>query len=897
LIVSSTALEPHPDRTHLAAWRIQLDDTGRLLQHERVALEHAGTGCWHAWMEVAADNDRYNGAAYLDVLNPVAVQAFIASTHEVYRRHFGGSFPADVPAIFTDEPQWISYIPLARPDGNTWARCAWTPDLPESFRQAWDVDMFDILPAVFWPTPAGPSPWRWRFWDHLCERFASAFADQLDTWCADHGIALTGHLMQEASLASQMGSVGECMRHYRGFQIPGIDILCDHYEPTTAKQAVSVARQEGRDQVLSELYGVTDWDFPFAGHKVQGDWQAALGITLRVHHLTWLSMAGDSKRDYPASIGPQSPWYREYPLIENHFARVNAALEQGQALVRIAVIHPIESFWLLNGIRSSEGVAAASAGERFVQITDWLLEAQLDFDYVAESLLPQQWRRRADGRLQVGAMVYDAVLLPDLLTLRRSTLQALQGCAPERVLICGAEPTRLDAEPGGTGLGQALADLHHIPWSRAAVVQACESWRTVGVQTHAGGERRSVLYQLRQLPDGERILFCCNRQRESAPSHHGHGDQRPDRLYLPGRWRVRELDTATGTEVDCPHHQDGAETVVPWLVEPHGHRLLRLVPDADAPRIDWHQAAWRIIGDCPEPDRVDRTEDNVLLLDRAAWRIDGGAWQEPTELLQIAGILRDRFAWPSWQQPYSIEDAGPEHRLELRLPFTSKLELDGLRLVCERVEEAIIHLDGKPLATQADGWWVDRDLPTVPVPPVSAGRHELHISLPMDARRRFVEWCYLLGDVGVSQHGGEATLTAWDPQLHWGDATRQGLPFYGGNLIYASSITVAEAGRYALRCPRFGAPLLRISCDGIDKGPCAFAPHRVDLGHLEAGEHRVRITAFGHRRNCFGAVHNDVPGWHWWGPTAWQVGGADHNPVWQLRPTGLLRPPLLERHD
>ena len=70
-------------------------------------------------------------------------------------------------------------------------------------------------------------------------------------------------------------------------------------------QLTAQADEFGREAVLSELYGVTNWDFNFLGHKAQGDWQAALGVTVRVPHLAWVSMAGESKRDYPA---PLSYW-------------------------------------------------------------------------------------------------------------------------------------------------------------------------------------------------------------------------------------------------------------------------------------------------------------------------------------------------------------------------------------------------------------------------------------------------------------------------------------------------------------------------------------------------------------------------------------------------------------
>lgn len=118
----------------------------------------------------------------------------------------------------------------------------------------------------------------------------------------------------EDTLADQTAAAGEVMRCYRSFPVPGIDILCDRMHLNTAKQVQSAVHQYGREGALSELYGVTNWDFDFRGHKFQGDWQAALGITLRVPHLSWLSMEGEAKRDYPASIGPQSPWYPGVPL-------------------------------------------------------------------------------------------------------------------------------------------------------------------------------------------------------------------------------------------------------------------------------------------------------------------------------------------------------------------------------------------------------------------------------------------------------------------------------------------------------------------------------------------------------------------------------------------------------
>ena len=87
-------------------------------------------------------------------------------------------------------------------------------------------------------------------------------------------------------------------RSYQAFDIPGIDMLYDSRELNTANRPrvrfISTAGKE-----CSANYGVTGWEFDFRGHKLAGDWQAALGVTVRVHHLTWTSMAGEAKRDYP----------------------------------------------------------------------------------------------------------------------------------------------------------------------------------------------------------------------------------------------------------------------------------------------------------------------------------------------------------------------------------------------------------------------------------------------------------------------------------------------------------------------------------------------------------------------------------------------------------------------
>ena len=136
--------------------------------------------------------------------------------------------------------------------------------------------------------------------------------------------------------------------------------------------------------MLSELYGATNWDFDFREHKLFGDWQAALGVTVRVPHLSYVSMEGEAKRDYPASIHYQSPWWEKYSLVEDHFARVSTAMSRGKAIVKVGVIHPIESYWLHWGPEEMTATERTNLDENFHNVTKWLLFGNIGFDFICE---------------------------------------------------------------------------------------------------------------------------------------------------------------------------------------------------------------------------------------------------------------------------------------------------------------------------------------------------------------------------------------------------------------------------------------------------------------------------------------------------------------------------------
>ncbi len=850
-------------------------------------------GAWIAYLERSAGTPWFNGNPYVDCLNPKAIKRFIEVTHERYREAIGEDFGGIVPSIFTDEPQFGGKGEFKRPEDTEDLVFPFTDDLPNSFKAQYGVDLLDHLPELFWEKADGePSVVRYRFHDHVCERFTEAFADQVGDWCEKHGTLLTGHMMEESTLHKQSCVLGEAMRSYRSFQIPGIDMLCDWFELATAKQAQSAVRQYGREGMLSELYGVTNWDFDFAGHKRQGDWQAALGVTLRVHHLTWVSMLGEAKRDYPASIGPQSPWFKEYSVVEDHFARLNSVLTRGTPVVRVGVIHPVESFWLAYGPLSQTGSERQELETNFDNIIRWLLFGAIDFDFISESLLPDQVGE-IDDSLQVGVMQYDAILVPACRTLRSTTLDILSRFTGKLIFL-GEPPIYMDGvkvdplhrfSAGRVAEGQEKSSPVNIPFSKSRVLAELENLREITFRAKDGQLTDTLLHQIRK-EGSSRWVFICNTDRfESKPDVE---------ILFPGQWQVHQLDTLSGSIRPISAESLEGKTRLIHTFPAHGSLLLKLQPGKPTkvsakPARKEHA---RLPGSAMP---ISLSEPNVLLLDQAKFKIDDGPWEGSEETLRIENILRKRLGLSEnvgdIAQPWADREPKPAlAQVILAFEFESEVEVHDALLAVEEPAAKSITFNGQEINEKV-GFYTDEAIRTLRLPNIHKGLNRLEIKLEFN-RLTTLEWCYILGDFGVKVAGSSAIITGPIRNLHFGDWTSQGLPFYGGNVIYHTNL-VAPTGNYILALPHFKAPLLSVSLNGQQPVPVAFAPFEADLGPLKAGKHKLDITAFGSRINTFGQVHNANTRLTWFGPGSWRTQGADYSFEYQLKPCGVLSAPLV----
>ncbi len=880
-----------------------------------------------------APSSWYNGGTYLDTMNHEAVRAFIRTTHDSYRANGKAAFGSTVPGIFTDEPDhsltlWYGRDSFATPS------LSWTDKLPAVFKRRYGYDLLPrLVDLLFDVEGSACAQTRYHYNDCCCHLFVDAFGRQIGEWCDTNKLLFTGHLMEEDSLVRQSDRVGACMRFYEHMQAPGMDMLTENWRIfATAKQVSSAARQFGRTWRVTETYGCTGWDFPFAGHKALGDWQLALGINLRCQHLSWYTMKGEAKRDYPAAIFHQSPWWNLYGKVEDYFARTHAVMTRGEEVRDVLMIHPVESVWTLCrcGWKEEQGERSPYYYDGdFLRTTDTLLAAHLDFDYGDEELLSRHGKvvakRGAAPRLIMGRASYTVVVVPAVITLRATTLALLQKFhkAGGMVVFSANLPTQLDGVPAPAVTAFAETCIRAGGTDLVKAVETAS--RRVSIADAAtGAEIAPALYLLRE--DKENLyLFICNTGEDFADS----GNNRfvslsRDRRLAFDAVAVRVFTPPGGAPQEF-NAESGAACVADASADKSGWTIRTSLP-ALASRLFVIPKKAAKKGAVPACTAVTRTvraevldqplwpvrlsEANAAVLDRPRYRIGGkGAWQAAKEILRVDDDVRTALGVEcrggAMCQPWAREKPATPRRttVELAYAFTVKEIPSGdLFLALEEPGACVITLNGTAVPTTEDcGWWTDPSLRKIRLEPAAlrTGVNTLTVTVDYPETHAGLEVCYLLGTFGSAvRNETEVALTAPPASLAIGDWCEQGLAFYAGHAAYTAVVQPKPAAgeRVFVTVPEYRGVAVRVLIDGQPAGMVGWQPNEIEITPFvkEGRPVELAVEVIGHRRNSHGSLHcaEKWPGWH--GPNTFKHGQTPWCEGYNLVPCGLMAAPVIE---
>ena len=888
-----------PD-TLAAAFVCTLDGTSftgaKRVHSVEEALSTPGNAVLAFHVEEAPKDNSYNGYTYLDPMSRKATDRFIELTHDEYLRHCGKRIGGDIVGIFTDEPhRGMSFSDFG---GFGTMKAAWTDALPALYAKRFGGDLIEDLPRLFLHEDGAVyDPVKWRWCELTQELFLENFVKPQSDWCTRHGMAYTGHYLHEDNLSSQVVNQGSLMRSYEYQHIPGIDALSQYNRDYwIGGQVRSVARQTGRRHILSELYGCSGWQMSFADYKEVGDWQALFGINLRCPHMSWYTMKGEAKRDYPASIFFQSGWYKDFKYVEDYYARLGLLLAQGSPVCDLLVISPVESVSAQVAVDVFNGLNPATEElsgieQRYSDLFGWIEGAHVDFDYGDEDILARRAKVvRAPGGgaiLKVGEAAYRTVFVGNMATIRSSTLALLRKFARKggKIILAGDAPRMLDVLPSGAP-GEFLRSVALcVPYTEEGVSGAVTSLCRVpaGVNDGSGANENRIFCQAREDLGRTTYVFMNMTGLEL----------RSVSLILGKEGHLSSWDARTGKVEDLG--MTGGPVVrdfAPW------QEYVLMVSDAPVgtPVLAGARTPFAADPSLQAAMEYSLDEPNVLPLDLAYWKAVGIEGSGLEEVLKIDIALRDHFGLGqrggSMLQPWFfhkfLDAAKPSFGpVEMRFPFrVEEVPGEGMTLCLESPDDFSILVNGIPVSPAPEGWWIDPCYRKISLPAelLRTGDNEIVLRMNDFTEDKNIEAMYLTGVFGVEFRNGKPVVTALPDRLRTGDITSQGLPFYSGTVSYR----LGPCRFQEISAASFGGACVRIR-RGRERSMVAFAPYEAPV---PPGDGDLWLDVVLTRRNTFGPLHGLPAKTFTVSPGNFLTSGPAWTYDYVLLPAGLLDPPL-----
>ncbi|MEZ4870381.1 MAG: hypothetical protein R3C14_54125 [Caldilineaceae bacterium] len=329
-----------------------------------IAIWHVYSGGTIRGVYAEADDQHALAPAAGDLLNPEAVACFLRLTHDRYYAHLREHFGTTVVAMFTDEPSVLGRGVKRGP--HPWP---YTPGFLADLQRDWDEDVLCWLPALWLDCGPETESFRQHYTRTVYTRLERTFYGAQNRWCADHGIALTGHPAE----SNDFGAL-------RQFHWPGQDMVWRWVTPDSPaalegphscapKCASSAALLQQSPRNGSEALGAYGWQLTLDEAKWLLDWHLVRGNNLFFLHAAFYSVRGRRAFESEPDIGLHNVWWPHFQLLGDYLRRLCWLLSDGEEQCTVAIL--------------TDGNAAAWNAAKV------LYQNQIDFLYVDDQALTQ----------------------------------------------------------------------------------------------------------------------------------------------------------------------------------------------------------------------------------------------------------------------------------------------------------------------------------------------------------------------------------------------------------------------------------------------------------------------------------------------------------------------------
>ncbi len=841
----------------------------------------------------------HGGFPYPDVLHRETTDRFLRVTHEQYAARFEGDFGTNIKYVFTDEPDMPGKNGLP-----------WSDHLLHEFRNEHGYDLRDKIEPLCFGGP-GSTAVRFDYYQTITRLWIDNFVKPIYQWCEQHDLAFTGHLWEHEWPVPQKQPV--VMHTYRWMQAPGTDLLGFHFFPTkfedqllaylNQKELSSIGNQLGYDKLLCESSGAGGYGMSLRQFKPLEDFLLANGVNVMTPHLSYQTLAGARKYDWPQTISDHASWWDSYDLQANHVGRVAYTLTQGVEQNRLLVLHPDTSGWIhhqhenfLLGRKPEQNMLQQLKNSQ-CQFLGKLHGGQIDFD-LGDELTMAELGCVEDGQLRIAKATYEAVIIPPGMdNWTTSTYQLVRDYLQSGgvVYTCAEPPMYVDGRRSTKSA--ELAGRYRHKWKEFSNADALVSAMRQAFSPYISRPDGSPLpaglcWQRRVRADGSIVYFFCYPWEGSFEAE----------VELEGRSLVT-LDTVKGKGTLIQTRNTEHRQAFVLELPAYGHCLLCVSPKEQSsvsaePLSVEHEV--RLTAKA-----VEREESNVVVL--LFCDLDAG----DTKAHGINTTLADEMNWKAhgcdgniWSHSAQFrrtlidKQFGPDSGFRVSYRFTIEPDAfdavrDSLTAAVERPWLYRITLNGKELSFADGQQWFDPQIRRTSIShAVRPGANTLTlVAQPMRPLCEIMP-VYVLGDFALQPNkSGFSIARPLDLQL--GPWDEQGLPFYPGKITYRYEFSLdRKAGRIAVSLPDWEGSAARVRIDGRDSGVIAWPPDRLEIDKLlDAGDHELDVVVAGNLKNMMGPHFSDgLPGiWSW----RWSGQRKQPPEKYNFAPCGLIKEPNL----
>jgi hypothetical protein len=810
----------------------------------------------------------YGGWTYVDLIHPGVTQKFNSITLGSYLHGIGGNFGFTVPGIFSDEPN------IEPPDKDS---VRWTPDLFEQFHQRFGYDLAPALPSLF------EESGNWRkvrhdYFSLLLDLFIERWSKPYYETTEKLHLKWTGHYWEHEWPNPWQGP--DNMAMYAWHQQPGIDLLFNQFAEgvnaqfgnvRSAREVASVAYQMGRKRVFCETYGAGGWELRFEDMKRLGDWEYAEGINFMNQHLSFSTLAGGRKYDFPQSFGEHDSWWPQYHVLASYFARLSLALSAGETRNDTLIIEPTTSAWMY-AARPQSSPHLMEIGNAFQQFLNALEARQIEYDLGSEQILREN-AASDGGKLKVHERSYSRVVLPPgTESLDAATIELLRKfIAGGGTVLSFVDPPKLVSGDASDEVAK-LAAKFPAKWIRLNAPEELIAHHA-GSLSHVQVSGGKLFHLRRRLADGE-ILFLVNSSLEDAARGSFRAEGTSVSQFDAFSGKTSPYFNASLENAARKPAKPGVGIEIAFDIPPAGSLLLYVADRGGvAPIVRPRGPALASVKPLG-PLAMKRLSPNVLKLDYLDLHYAG----EPTTstakgiyFYKAQDAIFKHFGlggnpWLSTVQ-FKTDILDKDHFPDAsgfdaayHFNVADGVSLDGMQVVVERPWLWKVELNGTELKTpKDDAWWIDPDFGRYEAgSAVHRGENVLRISAQPFSVHHELEPAYILGDFGVhAEAAGFRIVPA--KALTAGSWKDEDMPFFSDRIAYTRHFTLKAGAATKVRLGDWHGVTAEVRVNGKTAATMVNPPWETDIASLvHDGDNEVEVIVYGSLKNLFGPHHGKI---------------------------------------